>query len=247
MSVAVRDRGERRPPGEDRDGPIGLRLLDGFELRSAGAVAQIPMTARRVLVFLALQEGPVRRDHLSGMIWPDVSDASASASLRSALWRLRAPGLPLIRSNTDQIALARGIHVDLHRASAVALDLIRGRGDLDEGMRWLITRGTLLPGWYDDWLLMERERFRQLRLHALECLCDRLSDAGRFGEAVQAGLAAVATEPLRESAHRVLVRTYLLEGNRVEAERQYERCRSMLDEELGVPPSPQMRRLLDHA
>jgi DNA-binding SARP family transcriptional activator len=66
----------------------------------------------------------------------------------------------------------------------------------------------LFPGWYDDWVLLERERLRRLRLHALEVLADKLVREGRYGEAVQATYAAVRTEPLRESAHRAVVRVH---------------------------------------
>ena len=79
----------------------------------------------------------------------------------------------------------------------------------------------LLPDWNEDWVLIERERFRQARLHALEALCDRFSEAGRMMPAIQAGLAAVTADPFRESAHRALIRTHLREGNRSEALRQY--------------------------
>ena len=69
---------------------------------------------------------------------------------------------------------------------------------------------------------------------------NRLTGAGRFAEAFELGLAALAGEPLRESAHRALVRVHLAEGNVGEAVRQYELCRSLLREKLGVEPSEQM-------
>jgi DNA-binding SARP family transcriptional activator len=76
-------------------------------------------------------------------------------------------------------------------------------------------------------VLLDRERTRQLSLHALEALCSRWTEMRRFGQAVQAGLAAVAGEPIRESAHRILMKAHLAEGNPGEAIRQYrtyERC-----------------------
>ena len=103
----------------------------------------------------------------------------------------------------------------------------------------------LLPGWYDEWVLLERERHRQIRLHALEQLCERLTAEGRYGAAVLAGLAAVAIEPLRESAERTLMRTYLAEGNPGEAIRRHERYRRLVSRELGVGPSPLMRSLVE--
>jgi DNA-binding SARP family transcriptional activator len=95
----------------------------------------------------------------------------------------------------------------------------------------------LLVGWYDDWVLLERERLRQLRLHALEVLSGQLLAAGNGPAAVEAALAAVAVEPLRESAHRAVIRAHLAEGNRAEALRQRDQLRHLLRLELGVKPS----------
>jgi DNA-binding SARP family transcriptional activator len=85
--------------------------------------------------------------------------------------------------------------------------------------------GELLPGWYEDWVLVERERLRQLRMHALEALAEKLTEAGRYGVAMQAAYAAVRADPVRESAHRAVVRVHLAEGNVLEALRAYELTR----------------------
>lgn len=91
---------------------------------------------------------------------------------------------------------------------------------------------------------MEQERVRQLRLHVLEALAAALSAEGRYGLAVEAALAAVQAEPLRESAHRALIAVHLREGNGYEALRQYESFRERCRRELGVPPSPRIERML---
>src|SRR5207302_1114287 len=90
----------------------------------------------------------------------------------------------------------------------------------------MIRAGVLLPGFYDDWVLDERDRLGQLRVHALEALCKHLTTRGRYGQAVAAGMAAVAAEPFRESAQVALIRAHLAEGNRADAVRQFARyCR----------------------
>jgi len=105
--------------------------------------------------------------------------------------------------------------------------------------------GDLLPDWYDDdWILLERERFRQLRLRALDALCARHLDAGRHGQALEAGLLSLAGEPLRESAHRALIRIHFAEGNTVEALRQYRLCRRVLHDQLGIEPTQQLLDLI---
>jgi DNA-binding SARP family transcriptional activator len=81
-------------------------------------------------------------------------------------------------------------------------------------------------------------------MHALEAVAARLAAAGRHGEALQAAYAAVRAEPLRESAHRAVVRVHLGEGNLAEAVRAFDQYRVLVEEELGVGPTEQMTRLL---
>lgn len=107
-----------------------------------------------------------------------------------------------------------------------------------------VLTGDLLPDWDEDWIIFERERLRQLRIHALESLCRKLSVAGHAGRAVDAGLAAVAAEPLRESAQRVLIAAHLHEGNVSEARRQYHHYRELVRDNLGIEPSEALRALV---
>jgi len=109
----------------------------------------------------------------------------------------------------------------------------------------LARSAELLPDWYDDWVVNERERFRQLRVHALERLCERLTSEQRFTEAVETGLAAVEGEPLRESAHRALIRVHLAEENPSEAVRHYELFTDLLSTNLGLRPSRQLTALVE--
>jgi DNA-binding SARP family transcriptional activator len=103
----------------------------------------------------------------------------------------------------------------------------------------------LLPDRYDDWAVIEAEEWRQLRLHALETLAERLTAGGRYACAAAAAIAAVRAEPLRESPRAALISVHLAEGNRSEAVREFTRYRDMLVEELGVEPTPRLRSLID--
>jgi DNA-binding SARP family transcriptional activator len=102
----------------------------------------------------------------------------------------------------------------------------------------------LLPGWDDEWVVIERERLRQLRLLSLEAICDARSRAGDYGSAVEAGILAAGLEPLRESSHRALIRAHLAAGNYCEALRQYEDLYQHLVQQLSIKPSDATRRLL---
>jgi DNA-binding SARP family transcriptional activator len=141
--------------------------------------------------------------------------------------------------------VAPHVTVDVREVEGRARRLINDSRDYQAGdLEAVSLFGDVLPGWYDDWVLLERERLRQLCMHALESLCKVFAAAGRFGQAVQAGMEAVRIEPLRESAHKALIETYLGEGNRAEAVRQYLRYRKLLWDELQLRPSPEIRGLM---
>ncbi|MGY1640610.1 BTAD domain-containing putative transcriptional regulator [Geodermatophilus sp. SYSU D00703] len=220
-------------------------LLDGFALQFGGihegtADEPLPRGIQRLVAHLSLSGRPTRAA-VAGRLWPDVPEDQAQGSLRSALWRLQKVAPGLLEVSGGSLALAAGVRVDVREfrewARAVSAS---GTGDADLGIPRAALCGELLPGWYDDWVLLERERLRQLRMHTLEVVAVRLATAGRHGEALQVAYAAVREEPLRESAHRVVVRVHLAEGNPVEALRAYEHFRAMLLDELGVVPTEQM-------
>jgi DNA-binding SARP family transcriptional activator len=222
-----------------------LGLLQGFELVLDGRPVHLPLSGQRVLAFLALQNRPVQRVYVAGSLWLDASEHKANASLRTTLWRLTQTVRELVKATPTHIALAEGVKVDVTEATAIAESLISGaKADRLCRSDVLCRAGEILPDWYDDWVLVEREHFRQLRLHALESLCEQLTAAGRFAEATEAGTAAVKAEPLRESAHRSLVRASLAEGNVVEALRQYDQFHDLLAKQLGLEPSQLMEDLI---
>ncbi len=222
-----------------------VHLLNGFELCAHGDAVPVKAGQQRLVTFLTLHDGLLRRSHVAGARWPDVPAERASANLRASIWRVPAACRAMIGLSAQHITLAGGVTVDFLGAVARARWLIdRSAGcdetDLSKRARAELS-SELLPTCYDDWVLVERDRFRQLRLHALEALCERLTARGRYGEAIDAGLAAVCAEPLRESAHRVLITAHLAEGNHAEARRQYELYRQVIRDELGVEPSRGLR------
>jgi DNA-binding SARP family transcriptional activator len=221
-----------------------LTLLESFELVCGGRPVALPLSAQRLLAFIALHERPLRRPYVAGSLWLDSPEERAYANLRSALWRLQRDGHRVVRTSGHQLALDRDVEVDLRRSEAAARRALDGRdGDVPDVSVSALGR-DLLPDWYDDWVVIERERFRQMRLHALDVLCERLTRANRLREALDAGLAAISGEPLRESAHRAVIRVHLAEGNGGEAIRQYRLCRRLLREHLGIEPSEKMRELV---
>lgn len=222
-----------------------LTLIESFGASHNGSWLQIPMAGQKLLALLAFHGTPIHRTYAASTLWLDSSDAHASGSLRSTLWRLGRLGARFVESSDSQLRLAPAVTVDLCDAEAQAHRILSQDSSIRmSDLQYATLTHDLLTGWYDDWVLIERERFRQLRLHALEGICERLLQFGRFGEAVEAGLTAVAGEPLRESAHRALIRAYLAEGNPFEAVRQFRSYAELLNDELGAEPSPMIRDLV---
>ncbi len=242
-----------------RSGPSAgwrLRLMQGFELTREGRPVSLPVTAQRVLAFLAVTGRPLMREYVAGVLWPDSTEAHASGSLRSALWRLHGHANGTIVSAGPTLSLALRVQVDFHQAidrahrllDAGATDLdVDGPGagdDLDSVAYPQSFSFELLPDWYDEWLVSERERLRQLQLHALEQMSARLRCRQSYGQAVEAAQLAIAFEPTRESARRALIEAHIAEGNLAAAIREFMRFRDLLERELGVEPSPMITALL---
>ncbi len=225
-------------------GPHRLRLLGGFQVLGEADELHLPRQAQRLIAYLALHGRRARTD-ISGTLWPDASEHHAQGSLRTAVWRLDRGAGRLLVGCGPELGLASTVTVDVHELVRCALAVIREE-DCESPEDWLhwIDCGDLLPGWYDDWVLFERERLRQLRLHALELAAERLLARGRTGLALAIALEAVRVEPLRESAHRQVLAVHLAEGNVGEALRQYDALCRLLRLELGVEPSEQTARML---
>jgi DNA-binding SARP family transcriptional activator len=229
-------------------GAARLCLLGGFELRCMSRTVPLPLAGQRVLAFLSAHEVPILRAYVAEALWPDSHRHRAGANLRSAVWRIRQTGHHLIEGGSRRLSLARGVSVDLRDRDRMARRLLSRDAEVRPAeLEPEFARDfsvELLPDWYDEWLFIERDRWNQLRLHALEALAEKLLAAGELSLAVQAALAAIAAEPLRESAHRVLIRIFAAEGNWSEAVAQYRSYRQLLQRELCAPPTAQMEDLI---
>ena len=236
------------PRPSARSGPFSLRLLEEFQLTGRGDVPlPLAATAERVVAFLALHEHPVRRCMIAGSLWSHSSEAHSSGSLRSALWRVSRTAPGAIETAGSLLKLAPSVGVDVRDLVAMARKLKEGLLPANPVSVIARLEMELLPGWYDDWIMVYREHWRQIRLHALEPLAGMLRQTGDCSTATEAGLAAVRADPLRETAHRTLIETYLAEGNRPEALRQYHTYTAIMHDELGLQPSSRLAALVDGA
>lgn len=224
---------------------VQLRVMRCFELRVDRVGVTLPVNVERVLAFLAVQERPQLRRHVATVLWMDTTEERAAANLRNALWRARQVLGGSLVADKSHLALSPEVDIDLRHLLSQAHSLIRPTTELTEcDTDPTVMLGDLLPDWDEEWIEAERERVRQVRVHALEGLCEKLCGAGRNGEAVDVGQMAVSAGPLRESAQRLLVSAHLAEGNVSEARRQFDRYRALLWDELGIEPSWELRTLV---
>jgi DNA-binding SARP family transcriptional activator len=219
-----------------------VRVLGGLSLVSDGRRLPVPPGSRRLLAYLALHPSGVDRRCAAGVLWPTVDDGRAAGNLRSALWRLQSVDCRLVQAEQSELSLCEDVEVDLVRLEAWAGRVLAGVPDdadlaVDPGP---IAELELLPGWYDDWALGVRERVQLRLLHALEALSRLLRQAGRPAAAVEAVHVAVLAQPLRESGQRALIEAHQAAGNWISARRQYDSFRSILRQEIGVEPSPEL-------
>jgi DNA-binding SARP family transcriptional activator len=231
------------------DEDVRVSVLGSFGCRLGNQLQPtLGRASQRLLAFLVLRHRPVTRGAAAGTLWPDVSEPHALSSLRSALARLDPISRKAVVVSDGDLCLADDVVVNLREAQALAHRLLNvtvkpNASDVNAAAVGHLSM-ELLPDWYDDWILIEAESWRQLRLNALEALAQHLMRAERFGEGTAAALAAVNAEPLRESARRTLVALHLADGNQSEAIAEFERYRAYLRVELGVEPTDRFRELV---
>lgn len=216
----------------------------------------LPGRQGRVLLALLVvqRDRPVTRDEVAEELWPDDPPPAWEKAVMALVSKLRAAlrraGLPEDTLSTAfgcyQLRLPPDTWVDVeaaadgvHRAEASI-----AAGDLMAAYPWAyvayhVGRRPFLAGEDGPWVRRKRGHLREIHLRALDCAIECAAANGEIAEAIQAAEDALAIEPIRETTYQRLMRAHAAAGNRAEALRTYHRCREVLADELGVPPSPE--------
>ncbi len=233
---------------KDRDG-LRIYLFGHLELFLDERPLAVPPSAkaRSLLGYLALHhDHAVPRERLLGLLWPARSESAARRALSQALWQLRQAlgrATDRLHADRDVVLFAFGAHdtldVEIFRQLCVAPWPPAPAKELHNLQQAIaLYRADFLEEIYDDWALLERERLRELHLQALErlmLLCKQRED---YESALIYARRLVTTDPLREEAHRELMRLYHLLGRSRAALQQYDRLRQLLAQELHTEPMP---------
>ncbi|EID74493.1 MULTISPECIES: AfsR/SARP family transcriptional regulator [Rhodococcus] len=222
---------------------LTMRLFGGFDLRDGQSIIEVPVSLHRVLAFLALHDRRLPRCYVADTLWPDTGEEKAHANLRTALWRLHRLHCDIVYATPMELALDPAVRVDARTLHEAARNY-RRTGTLPDPDTLLELRGELLPGCWDCWLVFERERLRYEAVELLESTSRACLAKGEMHLAAMLGLCAVECDPLRESAHQLVVRVSLAAGDRIVASRHARRYADLLKTELGLPPPPMVSDLL---
>ncbi|MFL5665180.1 MAG: BTAD domain-containing putative transcriptional regulator, partial [Ktedonobacteraceae bacterium] len=234
---------------------LHIHLLGDFLLVS-GETPVTTVTVPRVqslLAYLVLhRSAPQDRSHLAFLLWPESTEAQAHTNLRQLLYHLRQ-SLP----DADQF-----LHADkqslqwlpAHADGTFTLDIqefeqafaqaeqaeqAQDTIAMRQAFEWVLQlyRGDLLPSCYEEWIVPERDRLRQVFLQAAERLIALLEEERDYGPAITAAHSLLRQDPLHEATYRQLMRLYALRGDRAAALRAYHSCAKFLERELGTGPS----------
>jgi len=234
---------------------LEVRLLGGFEVRRDGeSVAITSRPAQSLFAYLILNAGAFhRREKLAGLFWPNSTEENARDYLRHSLWKLRkAIEKESSKGTANLYILADDINVSFNAGVAYSLDAERiGEIDAecsstDELMDVLLLyEGELLPGFYDEWIVLEREHIQATFEQKMEYLLGRLQTEVRWSDILEWGERWISFGQKPETAYRFLMRAHAVRGDMSRVAATFDRCTKSL-EEYGVEPSEQTRALYEN-
>ena len=232
---------------------VQLNLLGGFGAREASGrpLAFPTLKSEALLAYLVLNGTQAQyRDKLSTLLWGSSPDGHARSSLRQALSRVRKAWPPF----TPCCLISSGNTITIDR-SAVAVDVAAFERFAVEGTPEALQRaaglyrGDLLDGFsidevaFDDWLRQERTRLQEPALGVFQRLLEHYANTGAIERGIAVANRLLSLDPFQEGVQRTLMRLYLYQERRGAALAQYQRCRQVLQRDLGAEPEPETRAL----
>lgn len=241
---------------------IQIHLFGNVRITTnGGSEIQLTRSNQYLLAYLVLNRGRhLTRDALVDIFWKDFASARARNCLNTALWRLRSKLDRLDKPSHTYILTNHLGEVCFNNESNYWLDVEKFEEQASELLQQPVEKfrleaaarlekclelykGELLEGCYEDWALYERERLRLLYLKGWGFLMAFYQHSGAFEKAIACGQKILVLDPLREEIHRAMMRLYLQSGQRPQALQQYQVCRQVLSDELGILPMEETQLL----
>jgi predicted ATPase/DNA-binding SARP family transcriptional activator len=219
---------------------LEIRLLGQFILsQDAKPIKLSARPAKTLLAYLLLtRDAHHPRERLAGLMWPDSDERNARKNLRQALWQLRkAIGDTYLQVDTRSIAFNSETDFWLD------VRVLEDQADQDLEASVAVYEGELLPGFYEDWVLLERDRLVAAFDRKMQRLLTRLTHEQRWTEVLNWAEQWIAKGHIPESAYRSLMVAHAASGELSKVEAAYQRCVEALRQEIGVDPSEETRQL----
>ena len=226
---------------------FSVRTFGFPELRRDDQPCQLALRkGLALLIYLAEAKGPVGRETVATLLWPESSEAVVRARLRRLLHRLQATLGDIITSDRSTVRWSSAIETQVDSS---LFEEACDRGEFERACR--LYRGDFLEGFspgdcpqFDEWVFFRKEALRGRAIQALERVVHEKNAAGDYAAAAAHATRLVALDPLSEVYGRHLIRNLLLAGDRAAAERHFEALTQRLRDELGVAPEAETRALL---
>lgn len=229
---------------------LKIYLLGQFKLKAGDRPIELPSRpAQSLLAYLALNAGVThRREKLASLLWLDSTDANARSYLRQALWRIRKH---LEEASLDwedflqinDISVTFDAQADYWLDAQMFLERVQGRPVTEIIEIVQLYQGELLPGFYDEWILPERDRLQSAYHQQMTLLLESLIQDSRWDDAIKWGEQWIRLSHSPEPAFRALMSAYAGSGDQGMVEVTYQRCMESLERELDVDPSPKTESL----
>jgi DNA-binding SARP family transcriptional activator len=229
-------------------------LLGSFKLFEGGCARPLPASshARTLLAYLLLNRKKTHpRLVVANLLSPEASEANARHLLNQTLWHIRKslPGLLICDPNEITISPTYPLVVDVSEFEGRIHTYLTGKRRSQDVLRELdhaieLYQGDLLDEFFDDWVLLERERVRELYFQALEYLIQAHKAAREYQQALNVALRLLQSDPLRESNQREVMRLHHLLGHGGAALKHYQEFQRLLLDELGMEPEPETVELM---
>ncbi|HEY9291024.1 MAG TPA: BTAD domain-containing putative transcriptional regulator [Microlunatus sp.] len=232
---------------DQHPGAVGPRLrlevLGHWELTADGRRIGLGQREQRLLGLLTVRHSG-SRSLVAGTLWPDSSEALALANLRSAVWKVQHQLPGIIDSGRVELALHPMVRCDVTALRTMIKTCQSDPAKITVDDLAMLAAPPLLPGWKDEWVLLERERIRNRQLAALQLVARERAAAASFGIAEMAAEAATRLEPLSEDTVELLITARDALGDTAGALQAYRQWERRLRQDLGLDPTPQMRALV---
>ncbi|GJM42318.1 MAG: hypothetical protein DHS20C20_26000 [Ardenticatenaceae bacterium] len=222
--------------------------------------------AQELFFFLILHRHKFHtRETLSALLWHEIDSTRAKRYLRKVLWQLQT-ALKAKDLSSNSTTISKILRIDTNTVGInvqepfwLDTEILEQAFNLCEGKIGAhlkvheiellnaaieVYQADLLEGWYQDWCVLERERLQRMFLIILDKLIEYCTYQNRFDKGVILGNRVLSYDAAHERTHRHLMRIYYLAGDRTKSIRQFEKCRSIIEKELGVPPSKRTIHLL---